>query len=257
MAFARGDLTVAVGNKTANQSTLNGDVLAGTAAIGDLVVVAVAVDNHQTTDGDEGAVTSITDTGSNTYTKAVEFCNGNGSAQTGGTISIWYSVLTTAISVDTFDALTVNFSNNTSRDAAAIAAGEFTKGAGTTISVAGSSTLATDGADPGDITLGSLSSREYLWIWGLAAEGPNTDAYTYDADYTGIGTVGTTGGAAGSNIHLRHQYRIMTGTTDTVAISSDTADRDYAQALVAFYEVSSVAASKPFLQNRWNRWPRR
>src|SRR3989304_3546894 len=54
-------------------------------------------------------------------------------------------------------------------------------------------TLATDALDPGAITPGSLTSREYLWIHGLAGEGPQTDAYTWDADYTQVSGNGTTG----------------------------------------------------------------
>ena len=115
-------------------------------------------------------------------------------------------------------------------------------------------TLATDGADPGSISLSDLdSAKNYLIISALSGEGPNTDAYTADADYTMLGNdgsgaaSGTTGGSTATNQHARLAYRLnFTGsTTDTVNHTSLTADRDYAQALIAFYEAAAATKSPP------------
>ncbi|MGH2362622.1 MAG: hypothetical protein ACRDGM_19015, partial [bacterium] len=95
----------------------------------------------------------------------------------------------------------------------------------------------TSAADPPALTLGSLTSRPYLLLHVLAAEGPETDAYTWDADYTQVAGDGTTGGADDENIHVRGGYRIATLTTDTVDVTSTTADRDYVQGFVAVCEV--------------------
>lgn len=96
----------------------------------------------------------------------------------------------------------------------------------------------TAGSDPASASISGLgSSREHLFLHLLGAEGPDTDAYTWDADYTQITGAGTTGGSDTSNIHVRGSWRIATLTGDTVDVTSDTADRDYIQALVALTEI--------------------
>lgn len=122
--------------------------------------------------------------------------------------------------------------------ARAISVQEFSVADGYTWAATAIETLNTPAADPGAITISSLpASREYLLLHFLAAEGPETDAYTWDADYTQITGNGTTGGVDDTNIHIRGGYRIATLTTDTVDVTSDTADRDYTQGLVALAEV--------------------
>lgn len=207
------------------------------AEAGNVVVVVVATNNDAIGDGDTGEVAAISDESGNTWSKAVEFTNGQGAADAGAVVSIWYSKITTTIPLNGL--ITVTFT--VSSAAKAMTVWEFTIGAGNVVSVEGSATLATDGADPGAITLGSLASQEYLWIHGLAGEGPNADAYTWDADYQQIDGNGTTGGSAASNMHVRGGYRIFTGTTDTVDVTSTTADRDYAQALAALKEGAAPA----------------
>jgi hypothetical protein len=238
MTFGSGGTLGSNQSKVANQTSIQMTTSA-VAEADTLVVVFVAVDNNQTTDGDEGAVTSIVDSAGNTWVKIAEFCNGQGSAQAGATISVWKSVIATEIASG--GTITANLSNSASRDATAISAWKFTKAASVTVEIGGTpATLATDALDPGAITLGSLASRAYLWIHGLAGEGPQTDAYTWDADYSQITGNGTTGSSAASNMHVRGGYRIFTGTTDTVDVTSTTADRDYAQILAALYEGSAV-----------------
>jgi hypothetical protein len=99
--------------------------------------------------------------------------------------------------------------------------------------------VTTRAADPAAISRADLeSSREYMIVHFLACEGPNTDAYTWDADYTQITGAGTTGGAADTNIHIRGGFRIVSGiTSDTVNVTSDTADRDYTQGMAVLSEV--------------------
>lgn len=94
------------------------------------------------------------------------------------------------------------------------------------------------GVDPPAVTIGGLPSQEYLLLHVLAAEAPDTDAYTWDANYTQIDTHGTSGGAANTNVTCLGGWRIATLTTDTVDVTSDTADRNYDQALVAVCEVA-------------------
>lgn len=111
-------------------------------------------------------------------------------------------------------------------------------------------TIVTANGDLPDLVLGSgsLPNEQHLLLYGIAAEGPNTDAYTFDADYTSITATGTTGGADTDNVHVRGGWRIATLTTETVAHSSNTADRDAAQWLMALGEVDIPSGGLTFPQ---------
>lgn len=92
-------------------------------------------------------------------------------------------------------------------------------------------------SDPNAITISDLDpAREYLLLHVLGTEGPDTDTYTWDSDYTPIAGTGTTGHGVGpptGDVHVRGGFRIVTGiTTDTVDIAS-AIDRDNDQALLA------------------------
>src|SRR3989304_6860607 len=151
MTFASSGTLGSAQSKTANQTSI-AMTTSAVAEADTLVVVFVAVDNDQTTDGDEGAVTSIIDSSGNTWVKIVEFCNGQGNEQAGATISIWKSVIATEIASG--GTITTNLSNSASRDATAISAWKFTKTASVSVEIAGTpATLATDGADPAAISL--------------------------------------------------------------------------------------------------------
>lgn len=104
-------------------------------------------------------------------------------------------------------------------------------------------------ADPGSITFGGsmASGFEYLLLHCLTAEGPNTDTYTWDSDYTQIAGDGTTGGADDSNMHVRGGWRIATLTNDTVDVTALSTFRDYTQLLTAVCEVS--------LDGSFPNWP--
>lgn len=120
----------------------------------------------------------------------------------------------------------------------------------------GPTVVTTRAADPDSISRSNLeSSREYLMLHFLAAEGPDTDAYTWDSDYTEITGVGTTGGAADSNIHLRGGYRVLSGATaDTVNVTSDTADRDYTQGMAVVTEVAvDLTFPRTVIRDDFNR----
>lgn len=112
------------------------------------------------------------------------------------------------------------------------------------------SAVARDNAvDPSTLTgSSSMRSQQYLMLHCLAAEGPNTDAYTWDANYTQITGDGTTGGADDSNIHLRGGFRILTtSSAQSVNVTSDTADRDYVQLLTGLVEANIPTFPPPGL----------
>lgn len=92
-------------------------------------------------------------------------------------------------------------------------------------------------ADPGAIAVTCPRSQEWLMLHLLQAEAPSTDAYTWDTDYTQITAAGTTGGLADSNMTVLGGYRIASLGSDTVDVTSDTANRDYNQTLTALEEV--------------------
>jgi hypothetical protein len=102
-------------------------------------------------------------------------------------------------------------------------------------------TGANTGTDPSALTNSHLDPNvEYLLLHVLAAYGQQSDAYTWDSDYTQIVGDGTSGhGNAGGtpppgDIHVRGGFRIVTGiSSDTVDVTSTTTDRDYMQAFAA------------------------
>ncbi|HSA92500.1 MAG TPA: hypothetical protein VLE48_05765 [Terriglobales bacterium] len=212
-----------------------------------VIVCALAADNLDTADA-ETTHWSVSDSASNTYTRATEFENAQGSAGGGANASIFFSKVATQLN----SGGTITFTSDSSVTAKAASCWEFTITSTNVVSVAGKSTLPTDGADPAAISLGSLSAQEYLWVHALAGEGPDTDAYTWDADYTQLTANGTTGASAASNMHVRSGIRIFTGTTDSVDVTSDTSDRDYAQVLVALKEAPPPAG--PATVPRVIRW---
>lgn len=139
----------------------------------------------------------------------------------------------------TADSITVTWRAVTGGGKAAISLHEFSTDPDLRWAVTdrGPTTSTGRASDPSSISLSSLESREYLLLHALTVEGPDTDAYTWDTDYTQIAGAGTTGGADTDNIHLRGGWRIATLTSDTVDVTSDTADRDWTQLFVAVTEV--------------------
>lgn len=235
-----------VASGTADQSSL---VLNPSASleVGNVGVVWIAIDNNGTTDADFSEVTSVTDSGSNTWTKAKEFTNGQGAAQAGATGSMWYTKATGQVTLTTGN-ITANFANATSCDATALSAWEFTIGAGSTISVAGSATAAGDAVDPAAITISGLTSAEYLWLWLLAIEAVSTTTITQDADYTAIDKAGQGAGAAAMTVG--GGFRIFTGTTDTVDAATSQA-RDHVQLYVALKENAAATSLLPASKKVW------
>jgi hypothetical protein len=227
-------------------ATTVGSPSTGVAAAGDVIIVIVAKDNVQTTDGNTSEVTSVADTPGNTYTKLREFCNGQAGAGAGAVVSLWYSVLTAAINVGTTDAITANLSSAVT--AKAISASKCTFGAGSTVSTAGvTADLADDAADPGSMSFGtSLGNVEHLFIRATALERPTGLTWTPTTNYTAAGFgAGTTGGSAVTNMESQGEMRVLTGTGDT---SDPTATAvDCASVYVALNENAVAAAALPIL----------
>lgn len=217
-------------SKSANQSSL---VLVTSTVLeaGACAIVLIAVDNSQGADGDEGAVTNVFDSVGNTYLKAREFTNGNGAAQAGATIAVWYT--TASLQLNSGGTITAQFSNSTSRDAAAISARKIALAINGVVAVAGSAALANDIADPGILDL-TLSNGSYLWVRAQAHEGPSTDVFTqtlsYDASFD---KQGTTGGIANTNMTVAGEVSIKVATSNPSDPSWSSATNE-AAVIVAF-----------------------
>src|SRR3990167_3691155 len=126
--------TLGAGNSISAGTTV-AITTSATAEAGNFVLVTVALDNTGTTDSDFSEVSSITDSaGGNTWTKCAEYTNGQGSAAAGVTISAWRSILTNQIASG--GTITANLANSVTSKA--LSAWEFTLGAGSTVSIAGS-----------------------------------------------------------------------------------------------------------------------
>lgn len=228
MAFAD-----AGGLGTANSNT-SGTTLVitttQTANVGDLIVVGSAWDNTSTGDTDRSEHLKVTDSAGNVYTIVKSVENAQAAAAAGAHALLAICVVKTQLS----SGGTITVTSDTSRTAKAASANLFTISS-SEVAVADCEIGLHDAADPGALTLPTsfttLRSREYLEIYVLAAEGPNTDAYTWDSNQTQM----TDDGSAGS-MHLRWSYRIATLTTDTVDVTSTTADRDYAAIFAALFE---------------------
>jgi len=241
MAWSDGARCLNGNSKAANQTSLTISNVINQVNIGNVAVLVVAVDNNQTTDGDEGAVTSVTDSGGNTWTKAAEFCNGQGAAQAGTTCSIWYTLATAAITTS----ITANFSNSASRDASAAICHSFSMAAGSTVSVQATATLANDGADPGSLNV-TTPNAEFLRVRGISGETSSTTDITATSGWGQSTFDQSAGGSAVTNQAARLEYRISTGTGD--ASDPTWTAVDCASVYVAFKETLAGGGGPP---NGW------
>ena len=206
----------------------------GTLPVGALAVVYVASDpsGDITPPGSTNPRWKVTDSVGNVWVTLGMHCQNSGDEAGAG---IFVCQLTTALTTSD----TVTLTSKHTMTAKAMSLVEFSIGEGKKWCVQVAPTVSNNTAsDPASLThTPGASGIEYLWLHALAGEGPNTDAYTWDADYTEITGDGTTGGSADTNMHVRGGWRIASTTADTVDVTSDTADRDYAQVLIAVREV--------------------
>lgn len=226
-----------VGNNTTDQSSLALTTTADLEA-GNVAVLILAVDNHQGSNIDEGAVSSVTDSAGNTWLKAAEFTSGQSAAQAGSTCSIWYTKASSTLG--TGGTITANFTNNTSRDAQAMTVYEFSFGAGSTVSVQATNTLAETATTPGSLDA-TTPNAEFLRVRGFATESNSLTNITPTSSWTVFTNARSGGGAANINQAVRGEFIISTATG---AASTPTAapTGDPASVYVAFKETAGVAA---------------
>lgn len=245
MAWGKGD---ALGSANSNTSTTTLVITTtATAEVGNMIVVASAWDNTDTADTALSSHLKVTDSAGNIYTILGSVANAQGAAAGGAHIILAAAMVTTQLT----SGGTITVTSDTGRVAKCAAAEEFTL-ATPAFMLADKNLALDDAADPSALSLPSafttLPSREYLEIYALAVEGPNSDTYTWDADQTTL----TSDGSAGS-MHLRWSYRIATLTSDTVDVSSDTADRDSVSLLVALAQYTPDTFPTTAIIDNFNR----
>lgn len=258
MALAKTGSIIQNNEKNSASSTLVLTVATGNLpASGELLVVCVALDNLFTgSDGDEGLITNITDSRSNTYTKVAEFSNTQGASAGGALCAIFYSVITT--SLQNADTISINLGAPVQSKAAQ--AWRHTRDTSKTITVVGFQTNAWDGVNvPATTALTLTNGTEYAVVHAMANELANASSYTAATNYTAwaASTYGTTGGGGASNMCISVEERIASTLTSEAPDASVTAS-DGAGIITAFYEVASSAFGFPFTRNdRMHIAPRR
>lgn len=236
MAFASIN-SIGTGFSKVAGTTVTIVIAAVTVEVGNLIVVGYAGDNLGSgADGDPVEVTSITDTSGNTYTKVLEYSNTQGAAGAGVTGSLWYSIVSTQIAAA--GVITANLSG--ALTAKAITAWEFTVGAGSTISIAATTQVADDAADPSTLTISGLSSIERLYVAVGGLEATDSANYTKDTNYTALTRAGTGNVATVSNIQVVGGFRILTGTGDTYNATTGGQTPDGVQVYAALTEVAAA-----------------
>jgi len=110
------------------------------------------------------------------------------------------------------------------------------------------------GVDPNDLSIDLEASIEWLVLHVLANEGPSTDSFTWDSDYTQIVTAGTTGGADDSNVTVLGGYRIATLSSDSVEVTNTTSStRDSVQTMAGICAVPALTFPQSGILDDFNR----
>ncbi len=203
--------TCTANSKTAGTS-LTCTVATENMEAGKVAILWAGMDNVQTTDGNSTDYTSVQDSASNTWTKLREFTNGQGAAAGGATVCLFYSKLATQLTSGT-STITLNHSSLTARG---IVVKEFQITSGNVVSIVGTpQDLANDAADPGSMTVGSLTNSEHLFLRATALERATGGTWRATTNFTSSTCNGSNAGGAASNMDACGEFRILTGTTAT------------------------------------------
>lgn len=212
MAWASVGLAGSTGNASNNQSsvavTLTGQVGSG-ANVNDVLVLCVGVNNFSSvSNADEGAVTSVTDNGTNTrnvWVKAREITNGNSATTVGTVCSMWYTRVDTALT--TANVVTANLSNNTARDGVTALISRFTVSGAVAVKDSTYLIATTSGFGTIDQT---ETATEFLRFRAVAARSTVT-SMTTTAGWT---SMGSTRASATVNQAIYGEWKISSASTD-------------------------------------------
>lgn len=203
-------------------------------------VLVIALDNQDTTDLSSNLCSSVSDVAGNDWVKAREFTNGQGAADAGATICIFYTKA--KLNLSSGSNITVTLS--AAKTAKAATAWEFSINPTNVLVVGAGADLANDALDAGSMTMSGLSSQEYLFVRGGAVESNGT-SYTSSASYTNFThtSATTAGGGAASNMGARGEFRVLTGTGDST--NPTTSASDQASTYIAISEAAPPAGGGP------------
>lgn len=230
-----------VGTIGTAQSKTSGTTLTitttATAEARNLVMLAIALNNTGTTDADHSEIASISDSGSNAWTKVREYTNGQGAEAAGATVSLYYSILGAQISSG--GTITVTFANSIIAKAAS--AWDFTVTTG--IRIDAGTEEAVDAGTPGALALSGLANAEHLFFRAWASEG-STSTVTPTGGYTAISQDQTSGGGAETNMAIRGEFRVVTATGQT-SDPDQLTSRDLASVFASVSEIPPVWRPRP------------
>jgi hypothetical protein len=236
MSFGTPTLIETEQSKTAGTSVVTGNNIA-TIASNDVILVAVAVDNQSSTDGATNEVTSIsTNTGSETYTKIGEYCNGQGGANSGATVALFAAQALAAHGLGT-KTWTANLAN--SKTAKAIAVQRVTIGAGKTLQLEDIKVGAWDGTTPSVTPISGLAAVDHLFVVATATEDPSASGFF--TSYS-VAAISTSGGGGASNMGVKLNVQSVNGINTSESpsqVSYPSADGAYV--FVSFKEATAAA----------------
>jgi hypothetical protein len=213
-----------LGNSTSavNSSTMTLTTTTDALGIGDFATAVVSIGNLSAVDGDNNEHVSITG-GNGTWTKLGEYCNSNGAAGAGVTVSAWYFEPSGTNAIGTTFTLTLSGA----RVDKIVAMRKFTKGAGLLIHKDASPatnplTAQVDAAnDFGSMAFSGLSSKPRLWLSGNGKKANTATAATPSSGFTLIGSGESRVNAAATYVAVEMKISTSTGETSapTLAVS--------------------------------------
>lgn len=208
------------------------DVTVGTTvAIGSVVTCFLAIDNDG--DGNDTAdVGNPVDSAGNLWFSDAENEVDPGASAAGAFVGFYHSLTTATL---TGGSSTITFNPGSPKTAKAVFCNAYSVGSVVSISSAG--VVQRDDAvasDAGSLTLGSLSSNEYIFFRAIASEAIDASIATLTSGWTNLGTVnGGSGIADSSSMGIAVETITLTGTEATSDPTMTTALVDRASVLGA------------------------
>lgn len=188
------------------------------------------------------------------------WCNVGAVNPSGPGDSSWAGLFVSQLRTDllTTDVVTLGDGGDPGRIAKAMSAEEFDLGSGKrwALNRLGWS-LSFNSVDEGQLSLMSVEldlTQEWLALHAVGNEGPDTDSFTWDADWTEIVGDGTTGSGDDSNVSIRGGYLIDTmGDASASGITNDTSDRDISQVMCGICAIDATEFPTTSVLDDFNR----
>jgi hypothetical protein len=218
-------------------STASGTTIARSPTVninaGEAVFVHISFDNISTTTGPSTDCT-ITDTDGHTWTRDHEYTFSPGGVAGDGCADGLYSTTATT-TISTSDTITATFGSAVTSKVMQIVI--VTMGASNVVSAVGTNEASGTGASV-SIGVSGLANTEHLFIALDTKEAANTTGSV--TSYTAGVTNSTANTGTGStSITSQWWYRVLTGTSDTAALTGSGSGIDKILSLIAYSEVSA------------------